>query len=240
MSWESSSGTWKFYKDGGLTDQGTLKRGYTIRQGGTLAFGQEQDSVGGRFEVSQSFQGKLSGVNVWDHVLTSNKIKEMSTTCVLNEEDNGNVYNWVDILREGAIRLVEPSTCEPMGKGMCGFKISTYNITKYSNLMLLLLLLLLLVCKARDLSKNKYETTMASYGLHFLEISMLETCHNVYYCLNEHSSDHSRDANMPIKETWSHGSLTSYFKPKTVRSTSYVTFEKQCEKRTMYTNVLII
>ena len=84
--------------------------------------------VGGGFAVHQSFQGKLSGVNVWDHVLTSNKIKEMSTTCVLNEEDNGNVYNWVDILREGAIRFVEPSTCEPMGKGMCGFKISTFVI----------------------------------------------------------------------------------------------------------------
>ena len=59
----------------------------------------------------------------------------MSTTCVLNEEDNGNVYNWVDILREGAIRLVEPSTCEPMGKGMCGFKISTFIIHSTKHLV---------------------------------------------------------------------------------------------------------
>ena len=107
VSWESSSGSWKFYKDGGLAEDGTnLKRGYTIRQGGTLVFGQEQDSVGGGFQVSQSFQGKLSGINVWDHVLTSAKIKEMSTTCVLNEEDNGNVYKWVEILRTVAVITV--------------------------------------------------------------------------------------------------------------------------------------
>ena len=93
-------------------------------------FGQEQDSVGGGFQVSQSFQGKLSGINVWDHVLTSAKIKEMSTTCVLNEEDNGNVYKWVEILREGEVRLVEPSTCEPIGKGTCNFNMGANNYTK--------------------------------------------------------------------------------------------------------------
>lgn len=95
-----------------------------------MAFGQEQDSVGGDFDTSQSFQGKLSGVHVWDHVLTSTKIKEMSATCVLNEEDDGNVYNWVDILHEGEIRLVEPFTCEPIEKGMCVFNICPYNYNK--------------------------------------------------------------------------------------------------------------
>ena len=123
LSWESSSGSWKFYKDGGLTEEGTnLKTGHTITQGGTLAFGQKQDSVGGDFDTSESFQGKLSGVNVWDHVLTSSKIKEMSTTCVLNEEEDGNVYNWIYILREGERRLVEPFTCEPDRKGYASFQ----------------------------------------------------------------------------------------------------------------------
>lgn len=127
-------GSWKFYKDGGLTKEGTdLKRGHTITQGGTLTFGQEQDSVGGDFEASQSFQGKLSGVHVWDRVLTSAKIKEMSTTCVLNDDDDGNVYNWADILREGEIRLVESFTCEPIVKGMCVFNIRAYN--KFPNVI---------------------------------------------------------------------------------------------------------
>ena len=114
-----------------MTEEGTnLKRGHTIGQGGTLAFGQEQDSVGGDFETSQSLQGKLSGVHVWDHVLTSTKIKEMSTTCVLSEEDDGNVYNWLDILREAEIRLVESFTCEPIEMGMRVFNISPYNYNK--------------------------------------------------------------------------------------------------------------
>ena len=111
-----------------MSEEGTnLERGHTIRQGGILVFAQEQDSVGGDFDTSQSFQGKLSGVHVWDHVLTSAKIKEMSTTCVLNEDDDGNVFNWLDILREGEIRLVEPFTCEPIEKGMRVFTISPYN-----------------------------------------------------------------------------------------------------------------
>ncbi|KAL9981035.1 hypothetical protein ACROYT_G009691, partial [Oculina patagonica] len=37
LSWERSSGSWKFYKDGEPTNEGTnFKRGHTIRAGGTL------------------------------------------------------------------------------------------------------------------------------------------------------------------------------------------------------------
>ena len=111
LSWEKILGSWKFFKDGLVKQEGTsFKIGYTIRQGGTLVLGQEQDSIGGEFETSQSFQGMLSDVNVWDRALLVTQIKEMSQSCL---PDEGNVYKWTNFLRQGGPKLVEPSPCEP-------------------------------------------------------------------------------------------------------------------------------
>ena len=58
-------GAWQFYKDGTLHRHSTgLARGHRIRAGGSLVLGQEQDSAGGGFSSSQSFQGSLTNVNV--------------------------------------------------------------------------------------------------------------------------------------------------------------------------------
>ena len=77
-----------------------------------MVLGQDQDSVGGGFEASESFQGMLSYVNVWDRVLGTSKIKEMSQSCLPDEGNEGNVYKWADFLRQGGADLVEPSPCE--------------------------------------------------------------------------------------------------------------------------------
>ena len=110
--WESSSGSWKLYKDGDLKQEGTnFNRGHTIQQGGTLVLGPEQDSVGGDFDASQSFQGMLSYVNVWDHVLSPAQITEMSQSCPPDKRNEGNVSKWTDFLRQGGPKLIEPSPC---------------------------------------------------------------------------------------------------------------------------------
>ena len=75
--------------------------------------GQEQHSVGGGFVASQSFQGFLSNVNVWDYVLPTIQVKEMSQSCLLDEWNKGNVYEWFDFLHQGGAKLVKPSPCEP-------------------------------------------------------------------------------------------------------------------------------
>lgn len=119
VSWESSSGSWIFYKDGDLIGEGTnVKRGYTIRAGGTVVLGQEQDSVGGSFDSSQSLQGMLSDVNVWDKVLLNTEIKEMSESCQVDDGNKGNVYKWSDFLSEGGAKLVHPSPCKKVEVGM--------------------------------------------------------------------------------------------------------------------------
>jgi len=111
VSWERSSGSWTFYKDGKIKQQGQLKAGHTIREGGSLVLGQDQDSVGGGFDADQSFKGMLSNVNVWDHKLTDTRIEEMSKSCLLDEWNAGNVYRWGDFLQKAPARLVKKSLC---------------------------------------------------------------------------------------------------------------------------------
>ena len=92
VSWRNSDGVWQFYKDGSLHIHSRgLRRGYTIRAGGSLVLGQEQDSLGGSFDSSQSFQGSLTNVNVWSYVLPASTIKSLSKSCLSGE---GNVYKW--------------------------------------------------------------------------------------------------------------------------------------------------
>ena len=102
------------YKDGSVAAQGTgLKRGHVIKSGGSIMLGQEQDSLGGGFDINQSFIGMLANVNVWDHVLSVAQIERMSKSCLSGE---GNIYKWSDFIhgREGKTRVVIPSPCKPL------------------------------------------------------------------------------------------------------------------------------
>ncbi len=98
-----------------MKEGSTFKRGHTISQSGTLVLGQDQDSVGGGFQADDSFQGMLSDVNVWDSVLTGTTINETSRSCVLDEWNEANVYQWSDFLRQGGTKLLKPSPCKPFG-----------------------------------------------------------------------------------------------------------------------------
>ena len=97
-----------------VKQEGTsFKKGHTIREGGTLVLGQDQDHVGGGFQADQSLQGMLSYVNVWDRVLGTLQIEEMSLSCLPDKGNEGNVYKWNDFLRQGGVKLVKPSPCVP-------------------------------------------------------------------------------------------------------------------------------
>ena len=112
--WENNAGLLKFYKDGALAANHTdFKTGHTIRSGGSLILGQDQDSVAGHFQASQSFQGFLSSLNVWDYALCEEIIMRMSKACL---SDEGNVYKWSYFVNgmNGDIRLFIPSPCTPL------------------------------------------------------------------------------------------------------------------------------
>ncbi len=111
-SWKNT-GAWQFYKDGLMHTHSTgFQTGYTIKAGGSLMLGQEQDSVGGGLDASQSLKGMLTNVNLWNRVLTPAQIKAMSKSC---RAGVGNVYRWTDFIHgvKGNTAIVIPSSCSP-------------------------------------------------------------------------------------------------------------------------------
>ena len=114
VSWENKLGSWKLYKDGFVASSGIwFLAGHVIKSGGSLTLAQEQDSVGGGFTQNQCFIGMLTNVNVWNYVLSTAQVKQMSKVCLPGRE--GNVYKWSDFIhgREGKARVVMPSPCKP-------------------------------------------------------------------------------------------------------------------------------
>lgn len=114
VSWRNSYGAWQFYKDGALHRHSRgLARGHTIRAGGSLVLGQEQDSLAGSFESHQSLQGSLTNVNVWSYVLSASTVKSLSNSCLSGV---GNVYRWSDFIYgvKGKAAVVIPSPCYPL------------------------------------------------------------------------------------------------------------------------------
>ncbi|MCA8997201.1 MAG: DUF4347 domain-containing protein, partial [Planctomycetaceae bacterium] len=74
-SWDNTNGDWAIYVDGQLVDSGSgLAVGTTFAAGGTLLFGQDQDSVGGGFQAIETFSGTLYDVRIWDSVRSAEEI----------------------------------------------------------------------------------------------------------------------------------------------------------------------
>ena len=113
VSWENTAGLMNLYKDGVLSANATnFKAGHVIRSGGSLMLGQEQDSFASGLDSTQSFQGFLSNLNVWDYVVCQEIITRMSKACISGK---GNVYQWSNFKQAfvGEPRLFIPSPCVP-------------------------------------------------------------------------------------------------------------------------------
>ncbi|KAL5256123.1 hypothetical protein ACHWQZ_G011362 [Mnemiopsis leidyi] len=75
VTWDSESGVFTISVNGELKEtKENIQKGWNIGPNGNLVIGQEQDIVGGNFEVTQSFVGRLSNINVWDFALNSTEI----------------------------------------------------------------------------------------------------------------------------------------------------------------------
>ncbi|XP_053225352.1 serum amyloid P-component-like [Podarcis raffonei] len=89
MSWESATGLVEFWLDGQPLPRMGMKKGYSIGTGGSLLLAQDQDSVGGGFDINQSFTGELTDVYMWDRVLTPDEVLLIRnggtlSKCILN------------------------------------------------------------------------------------------------------------------------------------------------------------
>lgn len=69
------------------------KVGYKENLTGKLSIilGQEQDSVGGKFDAKQSFVGMLNDVHMWDYVLSACELQRFASDLNFTP---GNVLNW--------------------------------------------------------------------------------------------------------------------------------------------------
>ena len=110
VTWESSSGDFKVYKDGALVKtMVNVETGIQIKGGGIWVIAQDQDSLGGGFQAQDSFKGILTEVNIWNRVLVSDEIKSFAKDCGLLVQGNYKAYSDFDI--SSATELIKPSCC---------------------------------------------------------------------------------------------------------------------------------
>ncbi|KAE8588038.1 hypothetical protein XENTR_v10022297 [Xenopus tropicalis] len=91
VAWESGSGVVQLWINGKLYPRTVLKKGPLIDAKASIILGQEQDSYGGGFDISQSFMGEISNVHMWDYVLTQVDIQKVLAG---KKDVNGNIINW--------------------------------------------------------------------------------------------------------------------------------------------------
>jgi hypothetical protein len=89
VTWRSSDGNVKLYKDGTSVYSGTLQSGATINLA-DLIMGQEQDSFGGGFDSSQAFKGIMDEVRIYSYVLSAGEIAD--NAAVASFHLNGGEY----------------------------------------------------------------------------------------------------------------------------------------------------
>ena len=84
-----------------------------------MIIGQEQDRLGGDFNIAESFIGKMYALNVWADVLLPDDISQMYSTC---ESYRGSTLSWSDLLADirGNIQRSEARFCEGMTLQVAG------------------------------------------------------------------------------------------------------------------------
>ncbi|XP_061633250.1 neuronal pentraxin-1 [Phyllopteryx taeniolatus] len=94
VTWSTRDGHWEAYQDGDLRGSGIdLAPWHPVRAGGVFILGQEQDTLGGRFDATQSFVGELADVQMWSSVLSGADIQGL-VSC--GGRLTGDVISWSD------------------------------------------------------------------------------------------------------------------------------------------------
>ncbi|KAG7175378.1 Glutamate-gated chloride channel-like 5 [Homarus americanus] len=86
-----SSGEYRAFVDGEERVQGSLvTQVLPLPLNSSLILGQEQDLVGGGFDITQIFHGYIAQVNIWNKSLTQKEVEDMSAC---RHYDVGNVFS---------------------------------------------------------------------------------------------------------------------------------------------------
>ena len=93
VTWRSSDGQTKFYKDGEVIHSESLAQGGLITGGGSFVIAQDQDSVGGRFDPKQAFNGFLDEIRIWNITRTQAEIQS-TMNITLRGDERGLMGYW--------------------------------------------------------------------------------------------------------------------------------------------------
>jgi Ca2+-binding RTX toxin-like protein len=111
VSWDKATGALNTYVDGALADTGVLQMGFNIRSGGTLVFGQDQDSVGGTFATRQVLQGTIGDIRIFNDVRSAQEIAENAFVALTGGEQSL-VHNW-QVQVNDALTVTDVATANP-------------------------------------------------------------------------------------------------------------------------------
>ncbi|XP_013374082.1 PREDICTED: pentraxin-related protein PTX3 [Chinchilla lanigera] len=94
-TWNSEEGRMSLWADSELVATAVdMATNHIVPEGGILQIGQEKNGccVGGGFDETLAFSGRLTGFNIWDHVLSKEEIRETggAESCHIR----GNVVGW--------------------------------------------------------------------------------------------------------------------------------------------------
>ncbi|KAM6909652.1 neuronal pentraxin-2 [Xenentodon cancila] len=103
VTWTTRDGQWEAYQDGVQRGSGTnLSPWHSIKPGGVFILGQEQDTLGGRFDATQSYVGEMSDLHMWSHILSPSDIYSVASC---GSHLRGDVIAWseTDIELHGGV-----------------------------------------------------------------------------------------------------------------------------------------
>ncbi|NXJ14281.1 PTX3 protein, partial [Odontophorus gujanensis] len=108
-TWSSDNGTASLWVDGELVAAAVgIADAHIVPDGGILQIGQEKNGccVGGGFDEALAFSGKLTGLNLWDRVLSTEEIAAQGGEDACSSR--GNVVGWgvTEVLPYGGAQYV--------------------------------------------------------------------------------------------------------------------------------------
>uniref|UniRef100_A0A7N5JIZ8 Pentraxin family member n=1 Tax=Ailuropoda melanoleuca TaxID=9646 RepID=A0A7N5JIZ8_AILME len=96
VAWESATGLAELWLNGVPLPRKGILRGYVVSHDASIVLGQDQDVMGGGFDIKDSFVGELKDVYMFDRVLSPEEIALLMNNCFLHNA----VINWRDFKYE--------------------------------------------------------------------------------------------------------------------------------------------
>ncbi|MEE6485099.1 hypothetical protein FKM82_014171, partial [Ascaphus truei] len=109
VRWDSSSGAAELWVSGLPGKEKKIQQGYEIKAGGVTLLGKDRADVLGLF--SNGFNGWMSHLNLWSHLLSAHDIKSLSQ-CHLSHP-RGDVVGWghTPMIVSGGVMLEPDNSC---------------------------------------------------------------------------------------------------------------------------------